>query len=564
MIIEGIARDISEKKHLEKQLTESLKELSHQNLALNQLLKVDSLITRMMSVQEILNAVCQSILDAKTYGRAVITLFDDEWRPRYIGYAGVQSDEMNRLSQTGYLSKSERQNLMAPEFKISNSYFIPHLHPIMEPIRHKTIQSRKHPDDFSDWHPDDILFIPLSVEGKIIGTLSLDDPYNGQRPTPQSLSVLELFANKIANSLLRINLYQELQDTQQYLSNVIESSNDIIITTDLEYRIKLVNKTASQVLGYQPEDLHARPLSILLPDEDRMHQLKNRLEASPNGRLIDYSDKLKAGDGRLIPVDLSVIMLYDIQQNPIGIEITAKDITEHLKLEEIRLKNERLDTLSTMAVTVAHEVNNPLQIIMDNTRFLFDDLAIMSRDDPQINLQLQRARTIWKQIYRIKDISERLKKISMDTPVQETAYTHDLKMLNLKSSAAASSLVSITILIVDDEEEIRNNMQFFLEKKGAGTDTAENGRIALEKALHNSYHLIISDIKMPEMDGYQLFKELRDHGVQTPVVLMTAFGYDPDHIAVRSCVEGCPMPLFKPVDTDLLEQRIMELLTHPV
>lgn len=559
-LIEGIARDISEKKHLEKQLKQSLKELSHQNLALNQLLKVDASITKNMSINEILMAVCQSILDAKTYGRAVITVFDENWQPRYIGYAGIHPQEIERLSQTGFLSKHERQYLMAPEFKISNSFYIPHDNQILNPIRHKTIRSQKQLAEFISWHPDDILFIPLKVDDTIIGTLSLDDPFDGRRPTPQSLSILELFANKVANIILRTNLYCKLQDTQQYLSNLIESSTDIILTTDLDYRIMLVNSAASQILKYQPDEIKGQDLASLLQSSDKIEHLKTTLNSSLTGKVVNYAEVLKSKDNQLIPVELSVILLCDTKKNPIGIEIIAKDITEHLKLEEIRLKSERFDTISKMAVTIAHEVNNPLQIIMDNTRFLFEDLSAQDSSGLQIDTELQRTRTIWKQIYRIKDISERLKKISNNVPVQDIAYTHDITMLNLKATSTSLSLNGISLLIVDDEVGIRDNMKFFLEKKGAHTDTAGDGNEALQKAQTGSYQLIISDIKMPEMDGYQLFKELRDRGIRTPILLMTAFGYDPDHIAVRSCVEGCPMPLFKPVDTDLLEHRILELI----
>ncbi len=79
------------------------------------------------------------------------------------------------------------------------------------------------------------------------------------------------------------------------------------------------------------------------------------------------------------------------------------------------------------------------------------------------------------------------------------------------------------ILIVDDEEKMRNLLSMMLERKGFKVDKAVHGVNAMEKLEKNTYDIVISDIKMPEMDGRKLIQTMRESKILTPVVFITAF-----------------------------------------
>jgi DNA-binding NtrC family response regulator len=79
------------------------------------------------------------------------------------------------------------------------------------------------------------------------------------------------------------------------------------------------------------------------------------------------------------------------------------------------------------------------------------------------------------------------------------------------------------ILIVDDEQKMRCLLSMILEKKGFVVDQAVHGRHALELMARTTYDVVISDIKMPEMDGRQLIQTMRQHHILTPVIFITAF-----------------------------------------
>ncbi|MFN2357738.1 MAG: sigma-54-dependent transcriptional regulator [Desulfotignum sp.] len=79
------------------------------------------------------------------------------------------------------------------------------------------------------------------------------------------------------------------------------------------------------------------------------------------------------------------------------------------------------------------------------------------------------------------------------------------------------------ILVVDDEQKMRNLLSMMLERKGFKVDKAVNGRDAQDMLHQNTYDVVISDIKMPEMDGRELITRLRQEKIFTPVVFITAF-----------------------------------------
>ncbi len=75
--------------------------------------------------------------------------------------------------------------------------------------------------------------------------------------------------------------------------------------------------------------------------------------------------------------------------------------------------------------------------------------------------------------------------------------------------------------------------------------------------------IVVSDVVMPDLDGYDLYMEVKRRG-PTPVILMTGYYYDRDHVIKRSRLEGLQGVLFKkPVDPDRLKALIRELCQRP-
>lgn len=115
----------------------------------------------------------------------------------------------------------------------------------------------------------------------------------------------------------------------------------------------------------------------------------------------------------------------------------------------------------------------------------------------------------------------------------------------------------ITILVIEDEASVRMLTRAKL-KDEYNIIEAENGAAALELLEHNHVELIIADIMMPEMNGYEFVQILRDNGDFTPVIMLTAmntFTHKKKGFAV-----GIDDYMTKPIDYEELKWRIEAIL----
>jgi DNA-binding response OmpR family regulator len=119
------------------------------------------------------------------------------------------------------------------------------------------------------------------------------------------------------------------------------------------------------------------------------------------------------------------------------------------------------------------------------------------------------------------------------------------------------------ILIADDELNIRTTVGDVLRKYGAVCTLCKDGYEAVCMLEQNEYDLIISDIKMPYRNGYEIFAAARRRQEEVPVILMTGFGYDPHHSIVRASQEGLASVMFKPFKIEQLLDAVRKALRKP-
>ena len=123
-------------------------------------------------------------------------------------------------------------------------------------------------------------------------------------------------------------------------------------------------------------------------------------------------------------------------------------------------------------------------------------------------------------------------------------------------------LLHARILVVDQDESVRNDAHALLERYGCIVETAHTGReaILMVHSCNNDqqYDVIISDISLPDMDGYELLCRLREIVDPVPLVLMTGFGYDPAHTIVKARRAGLHPKaiLYKPFRLDQLLETV--------
>eukprot|EP00825_Cyclidium_porcatum_P029755 TRINITY_DN31697_c0_g1_i1.p2 TRINITY_DN31697_c0_g1~~TRINITY_DN31697_c0_g1_i1.p2 ORF type:complete len:125 (+),score=8.07 TRINITY_DN31697_c0_g1_i1:228-602(+) len=118
------------------------------------------------------------------------------------------------------------------------------------------------------------------------------------------------------------------------------------------------------------------------------------------------------------------------------------------------------------------------------------------------------------------------------------------------------------ICIVDDEEDILENLKIEINELRPkwNVKTYLSGVEAMKEINKGTVHLVLTDIAMSDMDGYELLGCIKDYNPDLPVIMMTGFGYDPNHVLVRARQDGHKDILFKPFETsklvDLIEKRL--------
>jgi PAS domain S-box-containing protein len=129
-----------------------------------------------------------------------------------------------------------------------------------------------------------------------------------------------------------------------------------------------------------------------------------------------------------------------------------------------------------------------------------------------------------------------------------------------KKKGSTGALNSKAILVVDDSQETTEMLSNLLTLEGAQVETARSGPEALRLAKEHKFDLIISDISMPEMDGYELLRAIRaqQSSKDVPAVALTGYGRNTD--IERALAEGFAEHLTKPLDIDRL-MRIVKKLT---
>jgi len=115
------------------------------------------------------------------------------------------------------------------------------------------------------------------------------------------------------------------------------------------------------------------------------------------------------------------------------------------------------------------------------------------------------------------------------------------------------------ILIVDDEPKMRRVLEIMLQQMGHRTLSAANGREALALCRAHAVDLVITDLRMPEMDGIGLLSALQSLGFEVPVVVITAHGTI--ETAVSAMKQGARDYLLRPFDIDVLELAVTRVFS---
>ena len=118
------------------------------------------------------------------------------------------------------------------------------------------------------------------------------------------------------------------------------------------------------------------------------------------------------------------------------------------------------------------------------------------------------------------------------------------------------------ILVIDDEPHIRNILEKLLSRDGHSVDTAENGLIGCKQSELFSYDLVITDMVMPERDGFEVIREFSKKSPGTPIIVISGGSAKIDRDNLLSMARHMPVSrvLSKPINFEELSAVVRDLL----
>ena len=198
--------------------------------------------------------------------------------------------------------------------------------------------------------------------------------------------LLSVAANQAAVAVQTARLRARTEGTlaaSQRLAAIVETSDDAIVSKDLNGIVTSWNPAAERMFGFAAKEMIGRSIRILIPrelqdDEDRI------LATIARGERIEHFETVRlTKSGQRIDVSLTVSPVKDEAGRIVGAAKIARDITQRKKTETALRTTERLAAVGRLAATVAHEINNPLEAVI-NLVFLAKETAV--RDDVRLLL----------------------------------------------------------------------------------------------------------------------------------------------------------------------------------
>ncbi|MFM7261719.1 MAG: response regulator [bacterium] len=229
-------------------------------------------------------------------------------------------------------------------------------------------------------------------------------------------------------------------------------------------------------------------------------------------------------------------------EDRIGAELLGRYVALSLHMLDL-LVTERCDTLRAMSETLAREAAKPLEELAATLR----ELRERTTDETTRRL--------------VADVAEQAARVD---EVLRNAGTAQRGILGaeefMREGRIDPAFAGKTILVADDDATTRTTVREVFEQQGSIVIECADGAQAIRAVRDRTsagapLDLVISDIRMPDANGYEVFRATKDARAELPVILMTAFGYDPSHSIVRSSQEGLHCHLFKPIEiSQLLEE----------
>ncbi len=229
------------------------------------------------------------------------------------------------------------------------------------------------------------------------------------------------------------------------------------------------------------------------------------------------------------------------------LEIFTRDVAVALNTLELLVA----EKASTAAASV-EEIHRAVALPVDE--ILNDAVFVMERyigHEPQVVQRLQGI------LRNARDIKHVIQKVGQQmAPAQAHPQPPEPERTLLEGRR---------VLVVDEDSAVRSAAHALLDRYGCIVETAPDGSQAMFMARNSGYDVVIADIRLPDVSGFEFMEKLKQvmDVEPLPLVLMTGFGYDPGHSLVKARQAGLQAILYKPFRVDQLLTAVEQVVSAP-
>jgi len=323
-----------------------------------------------LNVDDLMHKLADLMHQRLSFDRGLIMLADEtQTRLIYTAGYGYSDEEQDSLKKTTFhLDNPDSKGFFVRSFLDKKNLIVSDANEMADALSSK---SQRLLETFG---VRSLLCIPIIYKDTTLGILSVDN-VNSQAPLKKSdVNLLEGIASHIAIGINNARSFQKLQESEDRYRQTLESIEEGYFEIDLNRGLLFANKAFARLVGGILDELQASRFEYFF-NQNSIAQLeklfKQILDSREPVRFVQL--ELAAGKDKVLPVDLSISLIVDHHQQPVGYRGFLRDAQDRLKLEmerkelEKRLQRaQKMESIGTLAGGIAHNFNNWLGGILGN------------------------------------------------------------------------------------------------------------------------------------------------------------------------------------------------------
>ena len=244
-----------------------------------------------------------------------------------------------------------------------------------------------------------------------------------------------LGGSKIAHE---ISERKRIQEDLSQLAAIVDSADDGIVSKDLNGIVRSWNKSAERIFGYTADEMIGQSILKVIPQNLHYEEEEILRKLRAGERIEHYETTRKRKNGELFEVSVTISPIRNEEGVVIGASKIARDISEKKHVERMLIQSEKLAATGRMAAAIAHEINNPLESLMN--------VIYLARQNTPADTKVHRLLiTAEQELERVSHIARQTLGYYKDTGAPTYVYIHELleNVLMVYNSKMLSSDIAV-------------------------------------------------------------------------------------------------------------------------